>query len=69
MGKAVPINRDINLGRERHSCESSPRRSSLGEAEGSLGRNPGKYWIPPYQVRGKLSRARNNDPLRTSVVK
>ncbi|MGZ6225162.1 MAG: prepilin-type N-terminal cleavage/methylation domain-containing protein [Syntrophales bacterium] len=29
----------------RHSCES---------------RNPEKYWIPPYQVRGKLSQARND---------
>jgi prepilin-type N-terminal cleavage/methylation domain-containing protein len=29
----------------RHSCES---------------RNPEKYWIPPYQVRGGLSQARND---------
>ena len=29
----------------RHSCES---------------RNPEKYWISPYQVRGKLSQARND---------
>jgi len=31
MGKEISINRDINSGRECHSCES---------------RNPGKYWIP-----------------------
>jgi hypothetical protein len=37
----------------RHSCES---------------RNPGKNWIPPYQVRGKLSQARNDKIDRTYVV-
>jgi len=54
MGKEISINRDINSGRESHSCES---------------RNPGKYWIPPYRVRGKLGQARNDNPRRTSIVK
>jgi hypothetical protein len=31
MGKEISIHRDINSGREGHSCES---------------RNPEKYWIP-----------------------
>ena len=35
-----------------HSCES---------------RNPGKHWIPPYQVLGKLGQARNDKPHRTYV--
>jgi len=37
----------------RHSCES---------------RNPEKYWIPPYQVRGKLSQAQNDKNGKTSSV-
>jgi len=27
-----------------------------------------KNWIPPYQVRGRLSQARNDKLLRTDVV-
>jgi len=38
-----------------------PAKARLGEAEGSLGRNPGKYWIP--------GQARNDNPRRTSIVK
>jgi hypothetical protein len=30
--------------------------------------NPGKYWIPPYQVRGKLSQARNDKQANIHVV-
>ena len=53
MGKEISIHRDISSGRERHSCES---------------RNPEKYWIPPYQVRGRPSQARNDNPHRTYIV-
>jgi len=34
------IHDDISHSKGHHSCESSPRRSPLSEAEGSLGRNP-----------------------------
>jgi len=44
---------DINHREGHHSCEC---------------RNPGKYWIPPYQVRGRLSQARNDRPHKTYVV-
>jgi len=44
------IHNDINHGKQRHSRESG---------------NPGKHWIPPYQVRGRLSQARNDKPHRT----
>jgi hypothetical protein len=32
-------------------------------------RNPKKHWIPPYQVRGRLSQVRNEKIDRTYVVK
>jgi len=44
---------DTGHAESRHSCES---------------RNPGKHWIPPYQVRGRLSQARNDKLHRTYVV-
>ena len=31
-------------------------------------RNPGKHWIPPYQVRGRLSQARNDKLDKIYVV-
>jgi len=37
----------------RHPCEN---------------RNPDKHWIPPYQVRGRLSQARNDKLDKTYVV-
>ena len=43
----------INHSKGRHSCER---------------RNPEKHWIPPYQVRGRFSRARNDKPYKTYVV-
>jgi hypothetical protein len=27
----------------------------------------GEHWIPPYQVRGRLSQARNDDPVHLSL--
>ena len=54
MGKEISINRDINSGRERYSCESSPRRPPLGEAEGSLGRNPGNTGFPRIKYGASL---------------
>jgi hypothetical protein len=30
--------------------------------------NPGKYWIPPYQVRDRLSQARNDRLDRTYAI-
>jgi len=49
----VTIHSVINHNRVCHSRESG---------------NPGKYWIPPYQVRGRLSQARNDKPYKTYVV-
>jgi hypothetical protein len=31
-------------------------------------RNPEKHWIPPYQVRGRLSQTRNDKLYKTYVV-
>jgi hypothetical protein len=42
----VIIHDDISHSKGRHSCESSPRRSPLSEAEGSLGRNPKNTGFP-----------------------
>jgi hypothetical protein len=47
------IHNEINPDEGRHSCES---------------RNPEKHWIPPYQVRGKLSQARNDKKEKTYTV-
>ena len=44
---------NTNHNNVRHSCES---------------RNPGKYWIPPDQVRGRLSQARNDKSEKTYVA-
>ena len=44
---------DINHSKGRHSRES---------------RNPEKHWIPPYQVRGRLSQARNDKLHKIYVV-
>jgi hypothetical protein len=30
--------------------------------------NPDKYWIPPYQVRGRLTQARNDKVYKTYVA-
>gem|GEM_PF-6839788 len=43
----------INHNQTRHSRESG---------------NPEKHWIPPYQVRGRLSQARNDKPVKIYVV-
>ena len=45
----LAIHSVINHNRGRHSRE---------------GGNPGKHWIPPYQVRGRLSQARNDKPAK-----
>jgi hypothetical protein len=37
-----------------HSCGSSPRRSPLGEAEGSLGRNSEKHLLDAASLLSKL---------------
>jgi hypothetical protein len=47
------IHNDINYDRIRHSRESG---------------NPGKHWIPPHQVRGRLSQARNDKLHKIRVV-
>jgi len=49
---SIFIHSNINHSKGCHSCES---------------RNPEKHLIPPYQVRGKLSQARN-DKLNESYV-
>ncbi len=36
---------------------SSHSRESVLRIDGG---NPGKHWIPPYQVRGRLNQARND---------
>jgi len=47
------IHTDINRSKGRHSRESG---------------NPEKHWIPPYQVRGRLSQARNDKLHNTYMV-
>jgi hypothetical protein len=47
------IHSDINRSKGRHSRESG---------------NPEKHWIPPYQVRGRLSQARNDKLYKSYAV-
>ena len=49
----VVIHGDINHSKSRHSRGSG---------------NPGRNWIPPDQVRGRLSQARNDKLEKTYVV-
>ena len=49
--RAIATQGVINRGRRCHSRPASEVNSSG---------NPGKHWIPPYQVRGRLSQARND---------
>jgi hypothetical protein len=47
------IRSDINRSKGHHSRESG---------------NPEKHWIPPYQVRGRLSQARNDKLYKSYAV-
>ena len=55
---------DINHNKSRHSCES--RNPDVVPAK--AGNQYLTYWIPPYQVRGRLSQARNDKWHKTYVV-
>jgi hypothetical protein len=50
--------------RTRHSCGSR----NLDVVPAKAGNQYLAYWIPPYQVRGRLSHARNDKLLKTHVV-
>ncbi len=71
MVEALIILSVINRNKTRHSCpdfhrdklQQEPRRRPCESREPVF-----KHWIPPYQVRGKLSQARNDKLSKTFVV-
>ena len=74
MPLLISIRSAINHGRDRHSRESPAPHGVQGES-GHPGVVPAKAgnqyltdWIPPDQVRGRLSQARNDRTDRTYVL-
>jgi Tfp pilus assembly protein PilX len=53
-----------NHNRTRHSRESG----NPGVVPAKAGNQGLAYWIPPYQVRGRLSQARNDKPVNICAV-
>ncbi len=54
----------LNIGSQRWQSTSFPSRIEYGV---NCSGNPGRDWIPPHQVRGKLSQA-GNDKLNSMFV-
>jgi len=59
-GLQKAIHSDINHSKGRHACPVLQR--------GKLQQESRKKLDSPYQVRGRLSRARNDKPYKTYVV-
>ena len=66
------IHNDISRSKGRHSRPVSRHGVNSSGNPDIVSAKAGNYhlgaWIPPYQVRGRLSRARNDKPHKTYVI-
>ena len=72
MNQNMIIHNDISRSKGRHSRPVSKYGVNSSGNPDVVPAKAGNYhleaWIPPYQVRGRLSRARNDKPHKTYVI-